>query len=398
MADSVTLPGSISARAGDRTYAAARTAAIPWYVWCAVIAVTSAMIGGQLDISWHRSIGRDTFWTPAHIAIYLCGVLAGLSCGYLILATTFSKNDALKRASVGIWGFRAPLGAFICAWGGIAMLTSAPFDDWWHNAYGLDVKIISPPHIVLALGLVSIQVGALILVLGRRNCSTGKLRRKLTWIFFYICGMIVTALVSVFMIYTFRSMMHTAIFYRVVALSVPVVLAAASRGSGYRWACTVVAAVYMLFMAGLEWILPLFSATPKLGPVFQPVTHFIPAGFPLLLIAPAVAMDLLWPRIKNWSDWIQSILAGAVFLGVFIAVQWPFADFLMTPASRNWFFGSHYFDYLTPPTAYSFRNLFYSFEGSAGAFWKGMAEALALAVVTTRIGVAWGNWMSVVRR
>src|SRR2546422_9886753 len=23
--------------------------------------------------SWHRSIGRDTFWTPAHLAIYLAG-------------------------------------------------------------------------------------------------------------------------------------------------------------------------------------------------------------------------------------------------------------------------------------------------------------------------------------
>ena len=398
MADSVTIPQSISARASDRTYAVAQTAAIPWYVWCAVVAVTSAMIGGQWDISWHRSIGRDTFWTPAHVAIYLCGVLAGLSCGYLILITTFSRNPALKRASVEIWGFRAPLGAFICAWGGIAMLTSAPFDNWWHNAYGLDVKIISPPHIVLALGLVSIELGSLILVLGKRNCVEGKLRRNLTWIFFYIGGMIVTALVSVFMAYTFRTLMHSAIFYTVIALSVPIVLAAVSRASGHRWACTLVVAVYTLFMLGLQWILSLFRATPKLGPVYQHVTHFIPAGFPLLLIAPAVALDLLWRRVQGWSEWAQAALAGCVFLGIFVAAQWPFADFLMTPASRNWFFGSHYFDYLTPPTSYSFRNLYYPFEGSAPEFWKGMAEALALAIATTRIGAAWGNWMRVVRR
>jgi len=32
------------------------------------------------------------------------------------------------------------------------MLTSAPFDNWWHNAYGLDVKIVSLPHSILALG------------------------------------------------------------------------------------------------------------------------------------------------------------------------------------------------------------------------------------------------------
>ena len=59
-----------------------------------------------------------------------------------------------------MWGFYGPLGAFITAWGGVAMLVSAPFDDWWHNAYGLDVKILSPPHTVLAAGIIAIELGA----------------------------------------------------------------------------------------------------------------------------------------------------------------------------------------------------------------------------------------------
>src|SRR5499427_1815349 len=109
------------------------------------------MVGTHWDIAWHRSIGRDTFWTPAHLAIHFAAVLSGFSCGYLILSTSFSKN-ATQEASVKIWGFRGPLGAFICAWGGVAMITSAPFDNWWHNAYGLDVKILSPPHTLLAAG------------------------------------------------------------------------------------------------------------------------------------------------------------------------------------------------------------------------------------------------------
>ena len=32
---------------------------IPWYPWCAALAVTSAYVGGYWEISWHRSIGRD---------------------------------------------------------------------------------------------------------------------------------------------------------------------------------------------------------------------------------------------------------------------------------------------------------------------------------------------------
>src|SRR5215510_9513101 len=86
---------------------------IPWYVWCSVAAVACAVIGVHWDISWHRTIGRDTFWTPAHICIHLCGVLAGIASAYLILNTTFARNAELREASVRIWGFRAPLGAFI---------------------------------------------------------------------------------------------------------------------------------------------------------------------------------------------------------------------------------------------------------------------------------------------
>jgi|SRR5436190_6562809 len=115
---------------------------VPWYLWCAALAVTSAYVGGYWDISWHRSIGRDTFWSAPHIAIYACGVLAALSSGYLIFTSTFGNSPALRASGVRIWGLSGPIGAFISAWGGGAMLVSAPFDDWWHNAYGLDVKIV----------------------------------------------------------------------------------------------------------------------------------------------------------------------------------------------------------------------------------------------------------------
>ena len=80
--------------------------------------------------------------------IYLGGVVAGLTCGWLALAHDVCRaRPRSARAAVRFWGFRAPFGAWVCIWGAFAMLTSAPFDDWWHNAYGLDVKILSPPHI-----------------------------------------------------------------------------------------------------------------------------------------------------------------------------------------------------------------------------------------------------------
>src|SRR5207245_2970537 len=117
--------------------------------------------GGTWDISWHESIGRDTFWTAAHVMIYLCGVLGGLTAGYLILSTTFQKNSPLRDASISMWGFRGSLGAFVCAWGGVDMITSARFVNWWHSDYGLDVNLISPPHTVLAQRVDGVRFGGM---------------------------------------------------------------------------------------------------------------------------------------------------------------------------------------------------------------------------------------------
>jgi hypothetical protein len=329
--------------------------------------------------------------------IYFCGVLAGISCGYLILSTTFRAGSPLRDSSVTLWGFRGPLGAFIAAWGGIAMLTSAPFDDWWHNAYGLDVKIISPPHMILAAGIIAVHLGALILILGRMNRTSGEARARLRKLFLYVAGMILICLNVLLMEMTFRSSMHTVHFYHVIALVTLVVLAAAARGSAYRWAATAVAGVYSLFVLLMSWILPLFAAQPKLGPVYHQLTQFVPPEFPLLLIIPALLLDLLWQRTASWGAWRQAVVSGLVFLAAFVAVQWPFADFLMLPAARNWFFGAKYFGYFAAPTSAYVRNLFY--RGETGPeLWQELALTLATAILSTRLGLAAGDWMRRIQR
>src|SRR5271155_767476 len=136
-------------RSLEAEYATAAGRRIPWYVWCMTAAVTFDGFGTYWDISWHLTIGRDSFWTPAHMMYYAAGLLAGVSCGYAILRTTFAASQAERDASVSIWGFRGPFGCFIATWGAFAMLTSAPFDNWWHAAYGLDVRILSLPHSIL---------------------------------------------------------------------------------------------------------------------------------------------------------------------------------------------------------------------------------------------------------
>jgi hypothetical protein len=295
-----------------------------------------------------------------------------------------------------MWSFRSPLGAFIAAWGGIAMLVSAPFDNWWHTAYGLDVKIISPPHALLFLGNSAIQIGVLILILGQMNRAEGALSRTLNWMFLYAGSMLILGLGIFIMSYSFPNEMHSAMFYRVACTAIPLPLVGISRASNQRWASTKVAAIFMSFYLATIWILPLFPAEPKLGPVYHKVTHFIPAPFPILLIVPAFLLDLMREKMAGLNRWLQAGVAGSVFLLSLLAIEWPFSTFMLSPAARNWFFGGHYFDYGTRPGG-PFAN-FKFFDLDRGEFWTNLALALFFAILTTRLGIAWGDSLRRVRR
>jgi hypothetical protein len=329
--------------------------------------------------------------------IQLTGILAGIACAYMILHTTFAGDTAARSASVRVLGFRAPMGAFIAVWGCVAMLTSAPFDNWWHNAYGLDVKIASPPHALLSLGSFAIKIGTMALIASLLNRTSGASRSVLSWLFAFLGGMGVAQLSVMIVEPTWVQYMHTAGCYLAVALFIPTMLLAAGWGLARRWGCTMVASIYTAIGLASEWLLPLFPAQPKLGPVYHNVTHLIPLRFPLLLIVPAVVADLLLQRLEQRSKWVKAAFVGPAFVLSFMAVQWPFANFLMSPASRNWIFGTHYFAYFDPAgilyDAYRF-----DVTEKPGVFVIIMALALVGSVLTTRLGLAWGDWMRRLRR
>jgi hypothetical protein len=376
-------------------------ASIPWYLWCAVLAVTSVSIGAHWDVSWHRSIGRDTFWTPAHMAIYACGVLAAISCGYLVLNTTFRKSSAISSSSVSIFGFRAPLGAFIASWGGIAMLTSAPFDNWWHAAYGLDVKIISPPHTLLMLGVFAVSVGAMILLIGAMNRAAiagyTQTAQHLQWMLLYIGGLMVVFQMFFRMEYTWDVYLHQAQAYEAMALGMPTMFAIFWQASRNRWSSTVTTSIYTVFVIGAVLILPLFPAEPKLGPVFQTVTHFIPPKFPILLIVPAILIDLFWSKTQSWKPWLMALVTGPIFVLSLVAVEWPFSSFLMTKAADNRFFGTTYFACAEPSTSYDVLRKFV--DPDAGlALVSGLGLAMVFASLSAWLGIKLGRWMRGIQR
>ena len=371
---------------------------IPWYTWMSVLAAACIMSGLYWDISWHETIGRDTFWTPAHLLIQFGAVLAGIYSTYLIFSTTFASDRSARSSSVRVLGFYGPLGAFICAWGGVAMITSAPFDNWWHEAYGLDVKIVSPPHTLLAMGFAAIMWGSITLISGQMNRSSGDLRRRLEWLLLLAGGSMVIQDMLFKLEYTNRVLMHSGIFYLVTSIGLTLVLEAIARTSGRRWARTAMAGFYTIFFLLTLWIFPLFSAEPKLGPVYQRVTHMISLHFPVLILPSALALDLLFQKIQDRGKWFQAVAGGVVFVAVLIAVNWPFANFLMSPASRNWVFGTQQFAYFLNPTVASVRNVFFAWEQTTTHFLVNMGWALVAGIVSTRVGITVGGWLQRVQR
>src|SRR5207237_248207 len=175
-----------------------RVAILPWYVAATLVAATSAKLGIIWDISWHRSIGRDTFWTPAHMAIYLGGW--GIQVGSL---------------------FR-----------GLALQNRTPAEQR------------PPPYGVLVAYLVGILL---------QNATTLSIEQL-----------------------GFPNVAHTALYYKIAACALPLLLVAGARAARLRWPATTAAAVYMLISLLMIWILQLAPATPKLAPVFNPVTHMVP--------------------------------------------------------------------------------------------------------------------------
>lgn len=402
--DAASLPMATENRPRVDSRAAAN--ALPWQLAAVVFAATSVIVGLIWDISWHMTIGRDTFWTPAHLAIYTGGAVAGLACGFEVLRRSFFSGTT-PADGVTVWRlFNGPLGGWLCIWGAVAMLTSAPFDDWWHAAYGLDVKIISPPHALLALGFITILGGALIMAVAeqgreadRRDAIAGG-GAEPAGIAPYVvayAGGLVLAMLSIFTTeYHDREAMHLGSFYVVSSVVFPFALVAAARSTRLRYGATATAIVYTLVMCVQLWLLPLFEGSPKLGPIRTAVTHMVSLDFPLLLLLPAIGIDLLMPRLRERGVWLQAAALGVLFLVVHAATQWPFANFLVSDASRNWFFNTDNIPYMMPPDWLRSMRQFKVEPTSQTVRAAGVA--VVLAVLSARAGLGWGSWLRSVRR
>jgi len=373
------------------------------FIGAILLSATGIVIGLLWDISWHMSIGRDTFWAPPHMLEYASGLTAGLSCGYVVLRTTFAGSADDRAVTAGFWGFRGPLGAWITIWGTFSMLLSAPFDDWWHNAYGLDVKIVSPPHFVLFWGMLGIVVGALALTAAAQNRSAGA-RDELrdAWLYAVAGGVLCLILANGTLEYSWPNAQHDPLFYEIWGGLFPLLLVGYSRAGRLKYPAAAAALVFMLIWFGAGQVFRHVPAEPKLAPIWNPRTYLWPPYFPVLLVVPALGIDLVRRKLAGKNPWLLSLALSATFVLVLLAVQWPMATFMIEGNSHNWLFNGGEWPYFSRPGPWR-QSFWVTHNADLGGplrpvFVSGPEIAIAVGTLSSRLGLAWGGWMSRVRR
>jgi hypothetical protein len=132
-----------------------------WIVLCLLL---FGELGLAWDRRWHDYLGRDQFWIPPHDMMYTAVGCTGLIALSIVLIETrryYRKKPGVdENSTISILGyFHAPLGFTLLGFGTLTDAIAAPFDNYWHQLYGIDVTLWSPFHLMGVFGAITAGLG-----------------------------------------------------------------------------------------------------------------------------------------------------------------------------------------------------------------------------------------------
>ena len=206
------------------------------------------------DFAWESTIGVDSFLGPPHAANYAAVALACAA------ALRMAQVATREGSGVALGRVRAPLGAWLALWGGLALVAAILFDRWWQASYGIAAGIWHPPQIAKAVAYFAVVVGAWVHALGRQHDARGALAAALA------CGAVLTLIALVTLPQSFANRQHSGAFYVLTCSVYPLVLAAQAVAGRLRLPATAAALAYLGLAAAAVWLLPLIPGSPRPGP------------------------------------------------------------------------------------------------------------------------------------
>lgn len=248
-------------------------------------ALFTAILAGTWDVWWHGAVGRDSFWEPPHILLYLA-VFVAIIAGWHVWYQT--RLRVWRRLAMVL--LLVPL--------------SAPFDELWHRVFGVEnlsspLVIWSPPHVVLILSISA----SMALVLSLIRLDKNVLARQL-----------------------FGSLALAGILTMLSFLAVPLMPIGPWKLVGF-WGAGVVAFLLSATLLGAQRWLPAvgsatlvavivivlaamgFDETQAPDVLVTPHAHPPPWLTIFAFLVPAVLVDVVW----QWSAWRRGALIGGVW-------------------------------------------------------------------------------------
>jgi len=372
-----------------------------WTLWFLLF---QAAFGLTWDIRWHAAVGRDSFWSPPHLLMYSGVALAGALCLAVVLVDTWrywrgvpGVDDRTTWPVLGL--FRAPLGFVVAGSGMVTLLIAAPFDNWWHELYGLDVTLWAPFHVMGLIGASIAGVGliyafAALAVRAARDLSPARRflgLRGLDWALLLALSGLLSILLTAAQPAT--NLAPTFVLGPFTMLNLPPLLCAflpplfvaAVRVTGRPGAASLVLFLYTLRQCLVQAVVPwAIRLTAELGgydyraapPRFEPFL----ALSPLFLLPAALAVDWVarWRRRGDAAapapTGDDALLAGALAGLALLAVTPALLGRSLRVAERG----------LLPP------ELVVPFVPSLPfAFLAAAPLALVVAVLAARLGDGW---------
>lgn len=229
------------------------------------------MFATYWDDAWHTDRGRDEFFIAPHLTLYAGVTVAGLVTAWWLLRAYLAAGGGIGGALMLL---RLPA-ALLALLGATATLLSAPIDNAWHELYGRDAVVWSPPHMLGVAGSAAMSVGLLAGMTGARD-RLAPLGRVLLG-----AGVLGSFLVPVLEFDSDVPQFPAWTYWPVATAGLVLFVLVARDLADGRWAVTAMAAVYTAAKFGIVVAL---AAMDHSGTLIPPV------------LAVAVADDVLYRR------------------------------------------------------------------------------------------------------
>jgi hypothetical protein len=285
-----------------------------------------AVFGTYWDDAWHTVKGRDEFLSPPHLALYAGIALAGAAFGLwaLLVVRAEGVRGALRRPSLalGVVGV------------GVA-LAGGPIDNAWHEAFGRDAVLWSPPHMLGVAGTFAIAAAVLLEMRQSSGRMAGAARTLAG------AALLGAAAVSVLEYDTdvpqFDEVFYLPVLATASALALGLIIAADQR----RWAATRAAALYTLVLGAVALALSLGGLpAPVLPLLVIPAAGLDVAARrgwarPLAALAYVAALFAVYAPYLNLVAWGVRVDLADVLLGLPLAAAGGAGGLLLAPAKTG---------------------------------------------------------------